>query len=538
MNTALLGSWTGNLPEFMNSPASWGIITLAVIILLEVLRQFAFRHFLITKLATDCYSTLTSLASAKKSTGQSLSYSEIESETYRFTDKYEESLKLLIGSFTALGMILTFIGLTMAVGEISNVINNMEANDFNNVVDGLSPIISGMALAFYSSLWGLILSLFFSLINGVLKISYEKKTNAFILLFKQRTISEYAPATTESQVEKAFETQQAELKGFLSAHINETEKVLRSLSQQINNDMENLHSNNNQVFSDFTTNVFTSMESLKQQYESTYQEFSKSMAMLTSNLEHANGTLVCGTETMQHIQVEIKSSLERIAADVEQFSSKVSSVSEFSAPLEKSASKFEEFTREMLNAMDQFVAMLSGSTLDSEFQSLNVKIDANESMSAEVRQYSQEQSKIIETLSSNINDYQQKFVNLEKVYGSYAITLKEQIAETQGTLNTLSQSQNTQFETSEQSINKVSIAVNVLNERTAATDEKLIGIDKEIKQLDKKLESKRKPTTLLNADSQNIEDRLIDDSSEHEKISKANQVKNTIIAFASRWWGK
>jgi chromosome segregation ATPase len=369
--------------DLLNLMNEWMFEILAVffgLLIIFVLKQFSSRGRLVRRLNIDCHSLLVELAKSKKEAGQAMSYGEVESEVYSYTDKYDESIKVFIGSFTALGMIFTFIGLTFAVGEISAVIKNMVGTDFNSVVDGLSPIIYGMAIAFYSSLIGLILSLFFSLLNNHLKVRIDSKVHLFILSAKQEILPEYAPLTTQSQLTKAFHTQQEQMKDFLTEHIKYTETVITGLSDNVQNSMEELHSQNSDIFSDFSQGVHDSMQVLNTQYMDTFSKFTTVIEKLNNNVDSASENIIAGTATMKKIEEEIEKSLMSLASNVDQFSNKVMSISKFSAPIEKSAEKFEGFTEDMLNSMDQFSAMLSGSTLKSDFRSIHVKLDAFDSL--------------------------------------------------------------------------------------------------------------------------------------------------------------
>ena len=373
-------------------------------LILLVIKQFFSREHLVRRLNIDAHNLLVKLAKSKKDSGQTMSYGEVESEIYFYTDKYDESIKVFISSFTALGMIFTFIGLTFAVGKISDIIQNMEGSDFNNIVEGLSPVIGGMAIAFYSSLIGLILSLFFSLLNNHLKVRLEGKVHSFILTTKQDILPEYAAITSQAQVTKAFHTQQEQMKDFLTEHIKYTENVLTGLSGNVHDSMKELQSQNSDVFSDFSKGVHASMQELNTVYKDSYSIFTTVIEKLNTNVDSANANIIAGAETMKTIETEIEKSLLSLANNVEQFSNKVTSISKFSAPIEQSADKFESFTEEMLNSMDQFSAMLSGSTLKSDFRSIHVKLDAFDSLVGNMQNLAIDSRDKTVLIESSLND--------------------------------------------------------------------------------------------------------------------------------------
>lgn len=385
--------------EFMFSilAVSFGLL------IILVFKQFHLRTRIVRRLHIDGHNLIVKLALSKKESGQYMSYGELESEVYSFTDKYDESIKVFIGSFTALGMIFTFIGLTFAVGKISDIIKNMEGSDFNNIVEGLSPVIGGMAIAFYSSLIGLILSLLFSLINNHLKVRVDRKVDAFILNAKHEVLPEYAPVTSQAQVQKAFHIQQEQMKEFLTNHMVHTESVLTNLSGDLHDSMKELQDKNTSVFSDFSDNVHNSMNEINTLYKDSFSIFSNVIEKLNSNVDTANANIVSGAETMKLIETEIGKSLLSLSSNVDQFTKKVTSISKFSAPIEQSAEKFESFTEEMLNSMDQFTSMLSGSTLKDDFRSIHVKLDAFDSLAGNLQHVTKENSDNTELIKNSLN---------------------------------------------------------------------------------------------------------------------------------------
>ncbi len=102
--------------------------------------------------------------------------------------------KYLINLSIFLGLIGTFYGLLLTIGSVSNVIDGLtiEQQDFgaffNNLKDGLKSPLSGMTIAFSSSLFGLVTSLILGLYEiitrGVKQSYYEFCENQIRLFYR------------------------------------------------------------------------------------------------------------------------------------------------------------------------------------------------------------------------------------------------------------------------------------------------------------------------------------------------------------------
>tara|TARA_B100001027_G_scaffold163533_1_gene115915 strand:+ start:76 stop:744 length:669 start_codon:yes stop_codon:yes gene_type:complete len=102
--------------------------------------------------------------------------------------------KYLINLAIFLGLIGTFYGLLLTIGSVSNVIDGLtiEQQDFgaffNNLKDGLKSPLSGMTIAFSSSLFGLVTSLILGLYEiitrGIKQNYYEFCENQIRLFYR------------------------------------------------------------------------------------------------------------------------------------------------------------------------------------------------------------------------------------------------------------------------------------------------------------------------------------------------------------------
>ncbi len=117
---------------------------------------------------------------------------EILDELMSIIESSSDISKYLINLAIFLGLIGTFYGLLLTIGSVSNVIDGLsiEQQDFsiffNSLKDGLKSPLSGMTIAFSSSLFGLVTSLIlglYEIITRGIKQSYYEFCESQIRLY-------------------------------------------------------------------------------------------------------------------------------------------------------------------------------------------------------------------------------------------------------------------------------------------------------------------------------------------------------------------
>jgi len=119
---------------------------------------------------------------------------EILDELLSIIESGKDISKYLINLAVFLGLIGTFYGLLLTIGSVTNVIDGLsiEQQDFgvffNTLRDGLKSPLSGMTIAFSSSLFGLVTSLILGLydiiIRGTKQSYYEFCENQIRLYYR------------------------------------------------------------------------------------------------------------------------------------------------------------------------------------------------------------------------------------------------------------------------------------------------------------------------------------------------------------------
>ena len=178
------------------------------------------------------------------------SLEEILDELYSNIESGKDISRYLINLAVFLGLIGTFYGLLLTIGSVSNVIDGLsiEQQDFGVFFDslrnGLKSPLSGMTIAFSSSLFGLVTSLILGLYEI---ISKGVKQNYFE--FCESQIRLYYKASSK-QVEASSSNDNPELVSKLSELINSLNKINDNFSnsneeikKEISSEFKNLNKN-------------------------------------------------------------------------------------------------------------------------------------------------------------------------------------------------------------------------------------------------------------------------------------------------------
>ena len=189
------------------------------------------------------------IISSSKTINKSLE--EILDELYSSIENGKDISKYLINLAVFLGLIGTFYGLLLTIGSVSNVIDGLsiEQQDFGVFFDslrnGLKSPLSGMTIAFSSSLFGLVTSLILGL--------YEIITKGI-----KQTYFEFC----ESQIRLYYK---ASSKSKSTGNNNENSELISKLSELV------------EGINKINSNFLNSNEDIKKEISSEIKDLSKSI---------------------------------------------------------------------------------------------------------------------------------------------------------------------------------------------------------------------------------------------------------------------
>ncbi len=178
------------------------------------------------------------------------SIEEILDELYSKIESGKDISRYLINLAVFLGLIGTFYGLLLTIGSVSNVIDGLsiEQQDFGVFFDslrnGLKSPLSGMTIAFSSSLFGLVTSLIlglYEIISKGVKQTYFEFCESQIRLYYKASLNQRVTSSNNDN---------SELVSKLSELINSLDKINNNFSnsneeikKEISSEFKNLSKN-------------------------------------------------------------------------------------------------------------------------------------------------------------------------------------------------------------------------------------------------------------------------------------------------------
>ena len=192
------------------------------------------------------------IISSNKTINKSLE--EILDELYSSVESGKDISKYLINLAVFLGLIGTFYGLLLTIGSVSNVIDGLsiEQQDFGVFFDslrnGLKSPLSGMTIAFSSSLFGLVTSLILGLYEiitrGVKQTYFEFCESQIRLYYKSSSKLQSTSNNTDNsglitklseliegidKINKNFSNSNEEIKKEITSEFKNLSKSLKDL---------------------------------------------------------------------------------------------------------------------------------------------------------------------------------------------------------------------------------------------------------------------------------------------------------------------
>lgn len=144
----------------------------------------------------------------------------------------------IAGTMTGLGILGTFLGLSMGLGSFNG-------NDIYTISDNVGPLLSGMKVAFHTSVYGIFFSLVFTYVyRSIMADAYEKLEN-FQNAFKQFAQPQVATEDENSAAMVIYQASMANamkqvlelLKGSAKEQTAGVERIVNQFTEQMTNTM-------------------------------------------------------------------------------------------------------------------------------------------------------------------------------------------------------------------------------------------------------------------------------------------------------------
>jgi hypothetical protein len=192
------------------------------------------------------------IISSSKTINKSLE--EILDELYSSIESGKDISKYLINLSVFLGLIGTFYGLLLTIGSVSNVIDGLSVEQqdfgvfFDSLRNGLKSPLSGMTIAFSSSLFGLVTSLILGLYEiitkGIKQTYFEFCESQIRLYYKASSKSKSTSSNNDNselisklseliegidKINNNFSNSNEEIKKEISSEIKDLSKSIKDL---------------------------------------------------------------------------------------------------------------------------------------------------------------------------------------------------------------------------------------------------------------------------------------------------------------------
>jgi hypothetical protein len=214
------------------------------------------------------------------------------------------------GILTAIGVLGTFLGLQFGLGSLQ-----LDPESLQHAGKSIAPLIKGAAIAFSTSVWGIMTSVLFNVTEKLIEHHLQNRINTL-----QNRIDQLFPRVIAEQA--LLEIQH---------HGKESEDTLKGLAEQIGNRMQHAMLNFSDKFQ---------------------EDFKETINPAINNLIKATDDL---TNRQQSGTAEILTKL------IEEFISSVGSVGdEQRKNLESASSSVQNGVEQLSNSMDQFMGQLKG----------------------------------------------------------------------------------------------------------------------------------------------------------------------------------
>ena len=189
------------------------------------------------------------IISSNKTINKSLE--EILDELYSKIESGKDISRYLINLAVFLGLIGTFYGLLLTIGSVSNVIDGLsiEQQDFGVFFDslrnGLKSPLSGMTIAFSSSLFGLVTSLIlglYEIISKGVKQTYFEFCESQIRLYYKASSNQRVSSSSNDNSELVSKLSELinSMDKINNNFINSNEKIKNEISSEFKNLIKNI----------------------------------------------------------------------------------------------------------------------------------------------------------------------------------------------------------------------------------------------------------------------------------------------------------
>ena len=204
------------------------------------------------------------------------------------------------GTMTGLGILGTFIGLSLGLGSFSG-------DDIYTISDNVGPLLSGMKVAFHTSVYGIIFSLIFNFVYRSIMADAYGKLNYFLSAYRQYAAPPISSGDENTAAMLVYQANQANyMKELLELERGQAREQAKQLEQMAQSFMEKLQSLMGAEFRELGAAL-----QLTSQAQASGAESGKALLETVDALARSN-------RDMQENMAQMLKRQERLADDLEQ----------------------------------------------------------------------------------------------------------------------------------------------------------------------------------------------------------------------------
>ncbi len=386
-----------------------GLFTVAVIINLSILSRYIglqkdigdrrqrktgiFRTSLLNRIVEDYKNTAMG------------NYSEVNTQAIienafnmrlRFLIVGERFLKSSVSLLIILGLMGTFLGLTLAVGELVQILNQTNIDDFINnsgyFINGLISAVGGMAVAFITSLFGIACSIILTLLFIIFNVEESRET----LMVH---IEEYLDNSVALVLSKDKETEYTMMN-----------RILKNTFEEFGVKIESTLKATVESFGDKLKSVVVDVDLSSKILDSTVEKFDISLRTFADNIRdfsEFNTNLRNNIERMDVNFIKVTEALMNTSKIV---TDNYDAVSSFSTDIKQATDEMSAYNRQIVKDFESLVEEVKETV--SSIKELGHTL--NEEMTSRTQ---------------DIRQYQEMFVHLMTVIGEQFGTLGDKTAD-------------------------------------------------------------------------------------------------------------
>ncbi len=220
------------------------------------------------------------------------------------------------GTMTGLGILGTFIGLSLGLGSFSG-------DDIYTISDNVGPLLSGMKVAFHTSVYGIIFSLIFNFVYRSIMDDAYGKLDYFLSVFRQCAMPPAGTSDANTAAMLVYQANQADyLKQILELAKGESREQAKSLEHMSGVFLQQLQSAMNTEFKDLGATLKLAAQSQAANAESNrvmleaVNTLAESARNLQESMSHMMERQEIFAEELKNQRQELVSACTEISCDV------------------------------------------------------------------------------------------------------------------------------------------------------------------------------------------------------------------------------